>query len=175
MQRQCPGHFNITPQTFVLPDDFRAWEAARDSSPAALWIWKPSNSSCGRGIHLLRSSISQKKREALQKRSGVVQRYVDRPLLIDGYKFDLRLYVVVTSYDPLKIYLSSEGLVRLATEKYSASAKKLGRRTMHLTNYSVNKHAETYVKNLDVVCAADTGTEDRSPREEPGDNCSTYE
>eukprot|EP00812_Abedinium_dasypus_P011060 NODE_463_length_1545_cov_451.999329.p1 GENE.NODE_463_length_1545_cov_451.999329~~NODE_463_length_1545_cov_451.999329.p1 ORF type:complete len:426 (+),score=129.02 NODE_463_length_1545_cov_451.999329:3-1280(+) len=72
----------------------------------------------------------------------LVQRYVDRPLLVNGYKFDLRLYVVVTSYDPLKIYLNSEGLVRLATARYDPSEESLSCRHMHLTNYSVNKHSE---------------------------------
>ena len=72
------------------------------------------------------------------------------PLLINGYKFDLRLYVIITSFDPLKIYIHSEGLVRLATEPYSPKTKTLRRRNMHLTNYSVNRKSEKYVKNMDV-------------------------
>merc|ERR1711865_1131908 len=80
---------------------------------------------------------------------GVIQKYVHNPLLIDGYKFDLRVYVVVLSYDPLKVYIAEEGLVRLATTKFSSDLDDLGSRTMHLTNYSVNKLSEAFVQNQD--------------------------
>ncbi len=71
---------------------------------------------------------------------SVVQEYIDRPLLIDGYKFDLRVYVLVTSCDPLRIYLFQEGLVRLCTQPYQAPTEtNLASARMHLTNYAINK------------------------------------
>ena len=59
----------------------------------------------------------------------------------------MRLYVLVTSFDPIKIYLFKDGLVRLATVPYSTSKSSLKQRFVHLTNYSVNKKADAYVKN----------------------------
>jgi len=84
----------------------------------------------------------------VNKRSGyIVSKYVAKPHLIRGYKYDLRLYVLVTSFEPLKIYLFQEGLVRLATVPYSTSKSSLKQRFIHLTNFSVNKKSEAYVKN----------------------------
>ena len=72
----------------------------------------------------------------------------------------MRVYVVVTSFDPLKIYIFDELLVRLATTKYQSSTKKLSERTMHLTNYSINKHNAAYVKNQDDGAASPTRQRD---------------
>ncbi len=48
----------------------------------------------------------------------IVQEYIPNPLLLDGFKFDLRIYVLVTSCDPLRAFIFNDGLVRLGTEHY---------------------------------------------------------
>ena len=58
-------------------------------------------------------------------------------MLIDGYKWDLRIYVAITSINPLRIYVYEEGLCRFASEKYDTSDLK--NIYSHLTNYSINK------------------------------------
>jgi len=84
----------------------------------------------------------------------LVSEYISNPHLINGYKYDLRIYVVVTSYDPLKIYIYQEGLCRFATEIYDS--KKIHQKFSHLTNYSINKNNSKvpfltqFVKNQNV-------------------------
>ncbi|KAH7985347.1 hypothetical protein HPB49_026473 [Dermacentor silvarum] len=93
----------------------------------------------GAGVHVVHRWDQIPKKQPL-----VVQRYVRTPYLINGTKFDLRLYALVTSFDPLKIYLFPDGLVRFASNKYSQESEDLSDRYMHLTNYSINKKSATY-------------------------------
>ena len=79
-----------------------------------MYIMKPSASSCGRGIKIIGN------RQDVKKKNGyIVSQYISNPLLINGFKFDLRIYALVTCFDPLKIYLFKEGLARFATKKYT--------------------------------------------------------
>ncbi|XP_070565987.1 tubulin monoglutamylase TTLL4-like [Ptychodera flava] len=138
--------FGFFPQTFVLPYDTkllkRAWE---DGGPKQKWILKPVSCIC-RGIGI---KVIHKWSQIPRRRPVLVQRYLSKPFLINGSKFDLRIYVYVTSYDPLRIYVFEDGLVRFATMKYSSSMKSLSNKFMHLTNYSINKKNSEFTPNDD--------------------------
>jgi tubulin polyglutamylase TTLL4 len=144
-----PGEFAFAPPTFVLPADRPGLERAAAAAPDAVWIQKPYSSSCGKGIRLVRRPGRIRRRARC-----VVSRYVRAPFLIDGFKFDLRLYALVTCMDPLRVYLNDDGLVRFATERFALSRGSLSHRRMHLTNYSVNKGARAFVRNADAAQAA---------------------
>ena len=102
-------------------------------------ICKPDFMSQGKGIFITHDIDSIPLLE-----TSVVQEYINSPYLIDGLKFDMRIYVLVMSCDPLKIFLHKEGLVRFATQPYEKIDLNSDREMMknmfiHLTNYALNK------------------------------------
>lgn len=113
---------------------------ANSRSKQMMFILKPDAASQGRGIWLTNDLKNITPTERM-----ICQTYISRPLLIDGYKFDLRVYALVTSVDPLRIFVYNEGLARLATDKYvEPSMDNSDNLFMHLTNYSVNKRNSQY-------------------------------
>ncbi|KAI8046169.1 tubulin polyglutamylase TTLL13 [Drosophila gunungcola] len=139
MQKQFPQDYKIFPKTWMLPADYG------DAMNYALnhkrtFILKPDSGAQGRGIWLTNDLKTIGAHERL-----ICQTYIHRPLLIDGYKFDLRVYTLITSVDPLRIFVYNEGLARFATNKYvEPTPGNSNDLYMHLTNYSVNKRNSHY-------------------------------
>lgn len=74
----------------------------------------------------------------------IVQKYIRKPALHNGHKYDFRIYVLITSViSPMTIYLYNDGLVRLASERYDPG-KNLDDPFVHLTNYSLNKNSTNF-------------------------------
>ena len=118
LQEKYPAEFRFVPKTWVLPADLGVLAAHhRDVARAkrsATYIFKPSNSCQGRGISLFKNPKAMKPDD-----HGIVQQYIARPLLIEGFKADFRFYVLVTRCVPeFRIFLFHDGLARLATTKY---------------------------------------------------------
>ena len=107
-------------------------------------IVKPDASSQGKGIF-----ITKRIDDIPKDKCHVVQEYIKKPYLIDGFKFDFRIYVLLTSVAPdLVCYMYSDGLGRFATEKYTNDTQNAqeGEEAMysHLTNYTLNKNNENF-------------------------------
>ncbi|KAM0727849.1 Tubulin polyglutamylase TTLL5 [Formica fusca] len=142
-RRKGLRNLDFIPQTFLLPTEAKELISAhfRYRGP---WIVKPKASSRGRGIYIVNNP-----EKILTDESVIVAQYINNPLLVDGHKCDLRLYVAVTNYDPLLIYLYEEGLVRFAAVKYDGGNQYIWNPCMHLCNYSINKFHVDYVKSED--------------------------
>uniref|UniRef100_A0A8C0EJK1 Uncharacterized protein n=1 Tax=Bubo bubo TaxID=30461 RepID=A0A8C0EJK1_BUBBB len=113
------------------------------SSRNRTFICKPDSGCQGRGIFITHNPEEIKHGERM-----ICQQYISKPFLIDGFKFDMRIYVLVTSCDPLRIFVYKEGLARFATMRYiDPGSRNLGDICMHLTNYAINKHNENFVQD----------------------------
>ncbi|CAH1228092.1 TTLL2 [Branchiostoma lanceolatum] len=138
-----PTVYSFSPQAFNLPNDYTKFVAEYTKMKQAepdkphFWICKPADMSRGRGIFIFRDLG-----ELTYDCQAVVQRYMTNPLLISGYKFDLRIYVCVPSFHPLTVYIYQEGIVRFSTEKFDLST--IDNVFSHLTNTSINKFSPSY-------------------------------
>lgn len=144
LKLKYPNDFNIAPHSWVLPEDSEALDKLLESQAMRnrMFILKPNASSCGRGIKVVQGNTRFTHRE-----DTIVCLYVDNPLLINQKKFDLRIYVLVTSFNPLRVYIYDEGLARFATELYTNDPEVLKNKFVHLTNFSINKRNTKFVKN----------------------------
>ena len=116
-----------------------------------LWVLKKESTSRGRGITLVpaTAAIEELAKPRILNTPHVAQRYLQRPCLLpstafpgQGYKFDLRLYVVVMldqtgDEGSLRAYQYYEGFVRRCQNLYQGS-DQAGAKSVHLTNSAVN-------------------------------------
>ena len=151
-KRLFPDMYNYAPATYILPMDGPDFENEFRKNKKALWIVKPVNLSRGRGIHLLKGENEYKtlykKSTQLSMPQYLISKYIDKPHLLNNKKYDLRIYVLVASFTPLRIYLYNNGLVRFATEDYTK--EDLDNVFIHLTNYSINKNNVKYKSNNNI-------------------------
>lgn len=152
MYKLYPKEYSFFPVTWTLPIEWNEFKSQFDGVSDKTFIVKPEALSQGKGIFLTKTWT-----EINPEANCIVQRYISHPYLIDGLKFDLRIYVLVYGCDPYRVYMYKEGLARLATEQYVApKINNIRNVYMHLTNYAINKDNENYEYNTDAD-RADTG------------------
>lgn len=156
MSRIIPNIYNFHPKTFILPRSASELCDYMQSIPfksKRTFIIKPDTGCQGRGIKLVQDTALIEE----YSDSAVAQQYVE-PFLIDGYKFDLRIYALVTSVNPLRLYIHNEGMARFCTEPYQKPKQSnLSDCYSHLTNFSLNKNSENFRTN-DTDVAPETGS-----------------
>ena len=96
-----------------------------------VWVVKPAAACRGVGVTLHRN-LSSILTCGIQMQSRMVQKYVERPLLLrGGFKFDLRQWVLVTSWTPLTVWLYNAPYLRLCGAPFDLG--KVGRRRRPIT------------------------------------------
>lgn len=110
--------------------------------PRNIWIVKPAGKSRGRGIECARTLS-----DILQNRGGdehneqawICQKYIERPLLVHGLKWDIRQWVLVSSFNPLTVWFYNKCYLRFCC--YPFELDNLSNRYIHLSNNSIQKYS----------------------------------
>eukprot|EP00392_Amoebophrya_sp_AT5.2_P017183 g17509.t1 len=107
-----------------------------------LWILKPGGKSRGRGIF-----VTDRLEEALDCARGqealwMSQKYIENPQIINRKKFDVRQWVLISSFNPMGVWFYDNAYLRFSFDDYDKS--DVSNRFAHLTNNSVAKYAENY-------------------------------
>ena len=98
MVRSCQclcgeDHFGFNPRTWVLPEQLDQLRNVLEKSKST-FIVKPEDGSQGDGIFLVQGLHQLDVKLSTQNASAaVVQKYISKPLLLHGLKFDLRMFL----------------------------------------------------------------------------------
>jgi len=114
------------------------------------WIIKPAGKSRGRGI-ICTNKINDMLKHMGMSVSGatshwVAQKYIENPFLINGKKFDIRQWVVVTDWNPVTIYIYDECYFRLCMQDYNLDTFDP---FVHLSNNSIQSTSEGFETIVD--------------------------
>jgi tubulin monoglycylase TTLL3/8 len=107
-----------------------------------IWIVKPAGLSRGRGSQMF--SDLKKLQDFIRGKHYIVQKYIENPLIILDRKFDIRQWVLVTSWNPLRVWIYKEMYIRFGAEDYNVD--RIGNKFIHLTNNSIGKHLKKEYK-----------------------------
>jgi tubulin polyglutamylase TTLL2 len=131
------------PRCYNLPEERK--ELLKElGCQQSYWIAKPKNDYGGHGVRVWRADDPDLRKlvgDSQGKPVSVVQRYLSDPLLIGGYKFHMRIHMVVTSLDPPQAFVQRNGQCLFATQPYTLAQDSLGqsfRAPVHITNMTFN-------------------------------------
>lgn len=142
MKKLFSDDFDYMPETYNYPEQknliYNKFQNYKFNSND-LWMIKPSNLCAGSGITIFRSLQNVKLKEF------VLTKYMTNIHLINGKKYDLRLYILITGLKPLRIYFYKEGLVRIAAEKFCLKENSLDNKFIHLTGININIKNKNFI------------------------------
>lgn len=133
------------PRTWLLPRDKQQVLNFCKQHPRCPLVYKPSEAGMGEAVFLmLGHADAERKIDVMRCKAAIAQRYIERPLQLDGRKCDLRLYIALMVPEARmeggwRAFLFREGLVRICAEPYAPPSRStLHHTAVHLTNTAVS-------------------------------------
>lgn len=151
------------PTAYVLPKEKEACLRelrAGGESKKNIWIGKPRHEQGGTGIRVWKGSdpdLIRTVKESDGKSSSVLQRYLPDPLLIGGFKFHMRIHLLITNMNPLEAFVQDGGQCLFATKPYTLASSTLGANfdpPVHVTNMGLNSepyNKENFMKKKPMI------------------------
>lgn len=150
--QDCAGHVDealLAEVLYVLEELKRQLPQFGMDGHQNIWVLKPAGKSRGRGIQL--SARLEKIQQVALGRGAearwIAQKYIENPLVVNGKKFDIRQWVLVTRWSPLAAWFYQDCYVRFSFADYDP--RKLKNKYAHLTNNSISKKAEGFEEEKD--------------------------
>ena len=116
--KKFPEVYDVVPETFIIPEDRAAFmtKFGSEEEEDSIWVMKPTIE----GRELKFFNQESLKASEIPGDGYIISKYM-KPHLFKGFKYDLHLFVLVTSFDPLIIYIYKDGCVKLADLTYSST------------------------------------------------------
>ncbi|SCM04066.1 tubulin--tyrosine ligase, putative [Plasmodium chabaudi adami] len=146
-----PSLYDFYPNTFVLPENKEIIKYILNGNNKDYYIMKPDCGSMGIGVKIINKYSDININILNGYNCYIIQRYIDNPLLMYKKKFDFRIYILLLpGKNYPKIYISRVGFARLCTEEYKKKKQYICNTFVHLTNYSINKDNDKYVRKKNI-------------------------
>lgn len=169
--KELAREFDFVPPNFILPMEFGLLsEFNKKQAGKVVYIVKPSTRAQGKGIFMcpypeltqwFRATFPSDGKPAEHRSDSasdkserdyplyVVQKYIDNPLLLCEHKFDLRIYCLVETFQPLVAWICREGFARFSLKSFSTDMEGANDLEIHLTNVAIQKHSDLYDSSAD--------------------------
>ena len=147
MKKKFPNDFNYMTESYFMPNEinlikekFKNYKQTKNN----LWLCKLASGSLGIGIYFIKNYTDS------LKCNGIITKYIHNPHLLNNKKYHLRLYLVITSIIPLKIYLYEDGQILKASHNYTLDLNKIDDIQSYLTNAHINENKDGYINDTSI-------------------------
>lgn len=123
--RHGPAHCEHIPEIYTMPMELHGFKRA--TARHTYWVKKDKAQWGNKGVSFIT------RHDYLPQGDYTLQRYLMMPLLWRGFKFDMRIWVVIASVEPLRVYMLQDGWARVASVRYNISELHYGEPCMHFT------------------------------------------